>query len=63
MPNIAEVAKRLMAANPSIANNPNNKPMLDAIINGDTKRVEEYANNILNSRGMTMEQFFKQFNL
>lgn len=41
------------AADPSIANNPNSRAMLEVLQTGDSKRGEQIANNLLNTYGVT----------
>lgn len=67
MPNmdIYEFARNVINQNPQIANNPNNKPLIDAIMSGNSKQCMKVAqdicnaNNVLPSQAMNMAwQFF-----
>ena len=43
------------AADPSIANNPNSRTMLEVLQTGDSKRGEQIANNLLNTYGIAKD--------
>lgn len=46
--------------NPSIANNPNARAMLEVVQSGDSMRGEQIANNLLKTYGMTKEEALQQ---
>lgn len=48
------------AADPSIANNPNSRAMLEVLQSGDRKRGEQIANNLLNTYGMTRDEAMRR---
>lgn len=50
----------LMMKNPSIANNPNAKAMLDIINSGDAVRGEQLANNLLETYSVSKDDALKQ---
>lgn len=56
MPNIMQFAINLIQNNPAMANNPQAQNVLQILQSGDSKKGEEFANNILNSYGLTKEQ-------
>lgn len=66
MPNmdIYEFARNVINQNPQIANNPNNKPLIDAIMSGNNEQCMKVAqdicnaNNVLPSQVMNMAQQF-----
>lgn len=66
MPNMDmyEFARNLINQNPQIANNPNNKPLIDAIMSGNSEQCMKVAqdicnaNNVLPSQAMNMAQRF-----
>lgn len=51
-----QMAINLIQKNPAIANSPQGKNFLQILQSGDSKQGEEFANNILNSYGLTKEQ-------
>lgn len=52
MPNIYDFAANLVKNNPNIANSPMGQNFIEALNSRDSKKGEEMANNILQSRGL-----------
>ena len=51
-----EFLQNAMRQNPNITNNPQAQNYLNILANGDQKRGEEIATNLLKTYGMTKEQ-------
>lgn len=49
MPNSILFAQQMIRNNPDLAKNPQNKAMIDAIMNNDAQMGEQIANNLLNT--------------
>lgn len=50
-----QFALQMMESNPNFARNPYAQQLVEIIRNGDQKRGEELANNILNTYGVSKE--------
>lgn len=55
MPNIYDWALSLLDSNPQVANTPMGQNFRDALLNRDSSKGQEMANNILESNGMTKD--------
>lgn len=55
MPNIRDMALKLLSQNPNVANNPNAQEFIKVIQKGDSIRGEQIAQNLCNSYGMSKE--------
>lgn len=56
MMNPFQLAQQWAQQNPNQANTPNAQNMLQILANGDQKAGEQFANNLLQSMGLTKEQ-------
>lgn len=56
MPGPSDILQQMMRSNPAIQNNPNNKPIISAIMNNDAKSGEQLAKNYCQSFGMDWNQ-------
>lgn len=57
---IHQFAMAMLKRNPKIRDNPNAREMIDCIEKNDASRGEQYANNILNSRGVSRNEAISQ---
>lgn len=51
-----DILQQLIRNNPAIQNNPNNQPILQALMNNDAKAGEQLARNYCQSFGMDVNQ-------
>lgn len=60
MPDIFDVAMRMIQSRPDIMQNPNARSMIEVIQSRDANRGTQIAQNLCQSMGMTPEQALQQ---
>ena len=57
---ISNLIGRLLNNNPNVQNNPQAQEFINTLQNGDNKKGEQIANNILKTYGLTKEEALQQ---